>query len=464
MMSPAAPSPVAMPAPGTILVVEDDRMVRHALVEWLGIAGHQVSEAEDAETALAALARTMPDLVLSDIRMPGMSGLELLDKIRAIDSDLPVVLITGHGDVAMAVAAMRAGAHDFITKPYDPDHLAAIIARGLGYRRLKREVLALRDGVAGADAVEARLIGTSRAMEALRQQVRKLARIPADVLLYGETGTGKDVVAECLHAASARARGPFVALNCAAIPADLAESELFGHEEGAFTGARGARAGKFEAAQGGTLFLDEIESMPLVLQAKVLRVLQERQVERLGSNRMRPLDLRIIAAAKVDLRAASDAGRFRSDLFYRLAGAELTLPPLRARENDALLLFQAFAARAAQAQGLPLPSLTLDDADSLLGHSWPGNVREVKALAERFAYGLVEPGGGLGRMLAGGNLQDQHSGGLIERLEAHERRLIRAALAETGGTVAAAAARLQVPRRTLSDRMAKLGLTARDGS
>ncbi len=166
MMSPAAPSPVAMPAPGTILVVEDDRMVRHALVEWLGIAGHQVSEAEDAETALAALARTMPDLVLSDIRMPGMSGLELLDKIRAIDSDLPVVLITGHGDVAMAVAAMRAGAHDFITKPYDPDHLAAIIARGLGYRRLKREVLALRDGVAGADAVEARLIGTSRAMEA----------------------------------------------------------------------------------------------------------------------------------------------------------------------------------------------------------------------------------------------------------------------------------------------------------
>ncbi|MCZ8375166.1 MAG: sigma-54 dependent transcriptional regulator [Beijerinckiaceae bacterium] len=452
-----SPNP-APPQPGRILVVEDDRMVRRALVEWLGIAGHTVTEAEDAESALAHCARAAPELVLSDIRMPGLSGLDLLARIRAIDSDLPVVLVTGHGDVPMAVAAMQGGAHDFVTKPYDPDHLAAIIARGLAFRRLRAELAALRSGAAGASPIETRLLGPSRAMEQVRRQALKLAALPVDVLVAGETGTGKDVLAEALHAASPRARGPFVALNCAAIPADLAESELFGHEDGAFTGARAARAGKFEAAQGGTIFLDEIESMPLALQVKVLRVLQERQVERLGSNKPRPLDLRIIAATKADLRKASEDGRFRSDLFYRLAGAELTLPPLRVRDQDALLLFELFASRAARSQNLPVPQLALADREAILAHGWPGNVRELKAVAERFAYGLVEPQGGLARLVAGADAPAASDAGLIPRLEEFERMLIRAALAETGGTVSAAAERLGLPRRTLSDRMARLGM------
>lgn len=450
------------PVPRRILVVEDDRMVRHALVEWLGISGHATCEAENASTALAMLERDKPDLVLSDVRMPGLSGLELLERLRVLDPDLPVVLITGHGDVPLAVAAMRLGAHDFITKPYDPDHLAAIINRALAHRQLHREVRALREAASSADALDARLIGSSHAMETLRQQARKLARLPADVLLYGETGTGKDVLAECLHALSPRSRGPFVALNCAAIPAELAESELFGHEDGAFTGARGVRPGKFEAAHGGTIFLDEIESMPLVLQAKVLRVLQDRQVERLGSNRPLPLDIRVISAAKTDLRAASDAGRFRPDLYYRLAGAELALPPLRERENDALLLFSLFATLAGKAQGLDVPRLVPVEADAIFAHPWPGNVRELKSVAERFAYGLIDPVGGLAKLLGGAHAPSAESAHLLARLDAFERRVIEAALAEAGGTVSAAAERLGLPRRTLSDRMARLGLRARD--
>lgn len=444
-------------ATATILVVEDDRMVRCALVEWLEIAGHRAIEAEDATSALAVFGQHHPDLVLSDVRMPGLSGLDLLQRLIALDADVPVVLMTGHGDVPMAVYAMQLGAHDFVTKPYDPEHLAAIIARALRHRNLVREVKTLRENVSGFDTIEMRLIGTSRAMETLKNQARKLAPLPADVLLYGETGTGKEVLAQCLHAMSPRAGKPFIAINCAAIPADLAESELFGHEDGAFSGARGARQGKFEAADGGTLFLDEIESMPAALQAKVLRALQERQVERIGSNRLRPVDIRIIAAAKADLRAESEAGRFRADLYYRLAGAELTLPPLRERDHDALILFGFFASRAAAAQGIEARALSVQDSDAIMQHRWPGNVRELKALAERFAYGLLEPGGVL-RLLTGQATATDEQPSLAARLEAFERRLIEAALTEAAGSVSAAAERLQVPRRTLSDRMARLGL------
>lgn len=439
------------PAP-RVLVVEDDPLVRRSLAEWLGVVGLTVEQAESGAAALARLRQDLPDVVLSDVRMPGMSGIELLAEIRRRDPGLPVVLVTGHGDVPLAVAAMRSGAHDFVTKPYDPDHLLAILLRAARERRLALEVLRLRDRLGESeDAIAATLLGTSRVMEQLRATLRKLAMLPSDVLLYGETGTGKDVAAQALHATSVRRKGPFVALNCAAIPLDLAESELFGHEEGAFTGARGARPGKFEAADGGTLFLDEIESMPPALQAKVLRVLQERKVERLGGHRSIPVDIRIIAAAKEDLAAASEAGRFRADLYFRLAGAEVVLPPLRAREEDVLLLFGFFASRAAQAQGLPRPTLRPGDAEALLARPWRGNVREVKSLAERFAYGLVEGG-----LIAG--LPAATGKGLEERLAAYEHRIIEAALEACGGSVAAAAEQLGLPRRTLSDRMVRLGL------
>jgi two-component system C4-dicarboxylate transport response regulator DctD len=443
-------SAVPEPAP-RVLVVEDDPLVRRSLADWLGVVGLAVEQVESGAAALARLGGDMPDVVLSDVRMPGMSGIELLAEIQRRDPGLPVVLVTGHGDVPLAVAAMRSGAHDFVTKPYDPDHLLAILLRASRERRLALEITRLRDRLGeGEDAIAATLIGSSRVMEQLRATLRKLAMLPSDVLLYGETGTGKDVAAQALHAASARRKGPFVALNCAAIPMDLAESELFGHEDGAFTGARGARPGKFEAADGGTLFLDEIESMPPALQAKVLRVLQERKVERLGGHRSIPVDIRVIAAAKEDLRTASEAGRFRPDLYFRLAGAEVSLPPLREREEDALLLFNLFASRAAQAQGLPRPMVRPGDAVTLLAHPWRGNVREVKSLAERFAYGLVDGGLAVGLPAAGQ--------GLEERLAAYERRLIEAALEACSGSVAAAAEHLGLPRRTLGDRMARLGL------
>ncbi len=465
------PAPLPLPPP-SILVVEDDPLVRRSLTDWLSTIGMAVHQAERGEAALAMLRQAAPDVVLSDVRMPSLSGIELLARIQALDPGLPVVLVTGHGDVALAVSAMRGGAHDFITKPYDPDHLLAILLRATRERRLALEIAELRDRLAnGQDGIEARLIGASRAMEQIRASVRKLAGLPSDVILYGETGTGKDVVAQVLHAASARRDGPFVALNCAAIPMDLAESELFGHEDGAFTGARGARPGKFEAADGGTLFLDEVESMPAGLQAKVLRVLQERQVERLGSNRPRPVDIRVIAAAKDNLRLASDAGRFRADLYYRLAGAELSLSPLREREGDALLLFELFATQAAKAQNLPRKPLGPADVAAILAHPWRGNIREVKALAERFAYGLLDETGGLAGLISGnisgksaiGPVEDGPGGGLTDqsldtRLADYERRLIEAALIAGNGSVAAAAEQLKIPRRTLSDRIQRLGI------
>lgn len=461
-MSASAMSASALPSPPpAVLVVEDDPLVRHSLADWLDVIGMVVRQAPTGEAALAAIAECAPDVVLSDVRMPGLSGIDLLPRIAVLAPGIPVVLVTGHGDIPLAVEAMRKGAHDFIAKPYDPDHLLAILLRATRERRLAQEVLQLRAEIAaGADGIEASLIGTSRSMEQLRASVRKLATLPSDVILYGETGTGKDVAAQALHAASARQTGPFIALNCAAIPLDLAESELFGHEEGAFTGARGARPGKFEAAQGGTLFLDEIESMPLALQAKVLRVMQERKVERLGSHRAVSVDIRVIAAAKENLRALSDAGRFRPDLYYRLAGAELTLPPLRARENDAVLLFELFATRAAEAQGLARKPLRPGDVEAILAHPWPGNVRELKSVAERFAYGLLENG----LLDARGELtgvQEKTGESLEDRLAAFERRVIEAALDGCEGSVAAASERLRVPRRTLSDRMARLGMNRR---
>lgn len=448
--------PYAVPSSPHVLLVEDDALLRRSLADWLGILGMTVSLAEEGGQALALLDALTPDVVLSDVRMPGISGLELLAAIQKRDPALPVVLVTGHGDVPLAVSAMRQGAHDFVTKPYDPDHLAAILTRAVRQRRLHAEVEQLRRTVEG-DRLESRLVGASPEMVTLRETIRTLARLPSDVLVYGETGTGKEIVAQSLHALGANSKGPFIALNCAAIPADLAESELFGHEEGAFTGARGARAGKIEAAQGGTLFLDEIESMPPPLQAKLLRVLQDRQVERLGGHRLRAVAFRVVAAAKEDLQAASAAGRFRSDLYFRLSGAEITLPPLRARQGDALSLFVLFAAQAAEAQGLARRALGEADQDAILAYGWPGNVRELKAMAERFAFGLLDRQGGLA-----GLLFREEAGsagpGLAARMADFERRLIEAALAAHGGSVSAAADALRVPRRTLADRMARLGV------
>ena len=443
----------------SVLIVDDEDMIRTALEQWLRLSGFATHVADTAEAALLLLDDLHPEVILSDVRMPGLSGLDLLRTVRERALAAEVILITGHGDVPMAVEAMRAGAFDFLQKPYVPDQLVATLRRAAAQAKLRREVDDLRrrlDG--GENQLATRLVGTSRPMEDLRRNVLQLAAIPADVIVYGETGTGKEVVARCLHDFSPRAKEPFVAVNCAAIPAELIESELFGHEAGAFTGATAQRVGKFEYANGGTLLLDEIESMPLLAQAKVLRVIQERVVERVGSNRAIPLDVRIVAASKADLAAESAAGRFRADLYYRLNLATISLAPLRDRADDCVLLFHHFLAQAAQRFGRPVPQLHPADINALMVHPWPGNVRELKAAAERFALGLDASGRSLQAMLSPLAPATPAGASLADRVAAYERHLIEAELARHDGSVAAVVDALQVPRRTLSEKMARLGV------
>lgn len=444
----------------SVLIVDDEEMVRTALEQWLRLSGFATHVATNARAALDQLDEVRPHVILSDVRMPGLSGIDLLRHVRERLLPVEVILITGHGDVPMAVEAMRDGAFDFLQKPYVPDELVATIRRAAEQVRLRREVADLRRRLDGGEIeLQTRLVGSSPPMESLRRMVRELATIPTDVIILGETGTGKEVVARCLHDFSPRAKGPFVAVNCAAIPAELIESELFGHEAGAFTGAGAQRIGKFEYASGGTLLLDEIESMPLLAQAKVLRVIQERVVERVGSNRQIPLDLRIIAASKVDLAAESEAGRFRADLYYRLNLATIPLAPLRERGEDCVLLFLHFLGEAAKRFGRPTPQLHPADLGAIQRHQWPGNVRELKAAAERFAIGLDATGRSLAQVIGPVDPGPAvAAGGLAERVAAYEKHLIETELARQNSSIAAAADALQVPRRTLSEKMARLGV------
>ncbi|HFD3817355.1 TPA: sigma-54-dependent transcriptional regulator, partial [Pseudomonas aeruginosa] len=355
-----------------VIFVDDEATIREAVQQWLELSGFEVRLCLRAEECLGALDKSFAGVVISDVRMPGMDGLQLLANLQAVDRDLPVIMVTGHGDVPMAVEAMRQGAYDFIEKPFTPERLLGSLRRALEKRRLVLENRCLKEQASLKDQVDARLLGVSKPMEALRRQVLALAPTPVNVLIRGETGSGKELVARCLHDFGPRADKPFVALNCAAIPEQLFESELFGHESGAFTGAQGKRIGKLEHAHGGTLFLDEIESMPLAQQVKLLRVLQEQQLERLGSNQSIHVDLRVIAATKPDLLAEARAGRFREDLVYRLNVAELRLPPIRERREDIPLLFEHFASVASQRLGRePQPAAPAELA-RLMAHDWPG--------------------------------------------------------------------------------------------
>jgi len=443
----------------TVLVVDDEEQVRNSIVQWLGLGGLTVESAANVQEAIAAVRRRAPSVVLSDFKMPQKTGMDLLHEVQKIDPDIPVVLLTAHGDVQLAVAAMRDGAYDFLQKPYVPDHLSAVINRAIEQRRLKLEVRALYDKVAAREGLESRILGTSTAIARVRDMVAELAMHNRDVIVLGETGTGKEVIARALHDLGPRANAPFVAVNCAAVPSELFESELFGHEAGAFTGSRGLRAGKFEFANGGTVLLDEIESMPLILQSKLLRVLQERVIERVGSNKTIPIDVRVIAATKSNLEAESRTGRFRADLYYRLMGAEISLPPLRTREGDVLLLFEHFAAAAAAIADVKLRPLSASDVETLLMHQWPGNVRELKAVAERYGLGLKAAGQTVQEILR--HVEPTQSPGgqaLADRVAAYERRLIEAALRDHGGSIAAVIDALSIPRRTLNEKMAKYGL------
>ncbi|MBL8573935.1 MAG: sigma-54-dependent Fis family transcriptional regulator [Hyphomicrobiaceae bacterium] len=439
-----------------VVLVDDDDDVIRSLEQWLRLSGFETATARSAREAAGVLDEFRPDAVLLDVRMPDQDGLEFLRALRAGGDEVPVVMLTGHGDVPMAVEALKAGAFDFLTKPADPERLVVVLRNGAEQHRLRRRVRELEAGLDTAAALEAVLVGHSPAIQRLRAMIPAIAPLPADVLIYGETGAGKEVVARAIHDTSPRRSGPFVAINCAAIPAEMIESELFGHEAGAFTGARGVRIGKFEHAGGGTLFLDEVESMPLAAQTKVLRILQERRVERLGSNRLIPVDIRVVAASKPDLRQACDRGTFRADLYFRLAGIELTLPPLRARGEDILLLFVKFATEAARLAQRTPANLSPLDASRLLGHGWPGNVRELRAVAERFGWGL-------GLTLGGMDIAEDAGGAglglsLAEHVDACERALIVEALRRSGGAIQPALEQLKIPRRTLNEKMARLGI------
>lgn len=436
---------------GRIAFIDDEKQLCEAAEDWLSVSGFTVTTYQNPALAIREIDPHAFDCVVSDLRMPGASGFDVLTHFRAADRDLPVILLTGHGDVPVAVRAIQTGAYDFIEKPYDADMLVTVLDRAVERRRLRIEIDRLHDG-AGVPSIEDRLIGISPAIVALRSSVNQLASINVDILITGQTGTGKEVLARALHEFGARSAGNFVAINCAAVPESIFESEIFGHEKGAFSGAVAERAGKFEYGQGGTVFLDEIESMPLALQAKVLRAIQERTVVRLGSNRERPIDVRFIAATKTDLRRESEAGRFRADLYYRLATVELALTPLAERREDIPLLYGVFARAAAERFGMALP---LDmDLTGLGDQPWPGNVRELKSAAERAVLGLASP---TSPRRSGGQ-----AGTLPDRVARFEAEAIAQTLRMTNGSTAEAAEQLGLPRRTLNEKIARYGLRGAD--
>lgn len=438
-----------------ILLVEDDGPLRQSLAQWLSLNELTVLQAFNGGDALRIMAEKPVDVVLSDVRMRGMDGLELLAAIRRQWPDVPVVLLSGHGDVPMAVSAIQAGAFNFLTKPYVPEQLIGTLNNAIQQFRLWRRVQVLERQDDAEALLQSTIIGEDASIVALRRLVTDLSKYPLDILILGETGTGKEVVARALHDCDSRRDGAFVAINCAAVPADILESELFGHDAGAFTGAAASRVGKFEFAHKGTIFLDEIESMPLAAQAKLLRVLQERQLTRLGSNKVITIDVKVISATKFDLAERAQQGLFRDDLYYRLMGAEISIPPLRERGNDAALLFKRFAEAMAERMRRPVPQLSVADTSAVLSHAWPGNVRQLKLLAERFALGL--PWIAANTPAGSGNIPSP-ARPLGEQLAEFERSLIEDALSRCGGATREAAELLQIPHRTLNEKISRLGL------
>jgi two-component system, NtrC family, C4-dicarboxylate transport response regulator DctD len=437
-----------------VIFVEDDSDVRMGSTQALQLAGLEVDGFGSAEEARSRIHVGVPAVVLCDVKLPGMAGTEWLNEIRAIDADLPVILVTGHGDIAMAVRAMRQGAYDFIEKPYSSDALVAVVRRAAEKRHLTLQVHALREQLENWHGIQAVLLGRSAQMQRVRRTVLNLAATSADVVIYGETGTGKDMVARCLHDHSDRRRANYVPLNCGGLPEALAESELFGHEVGAFTGATRVRIGKFEHAHGGTLFLDEIESMPMAVQIKFLRALQERSIEHIGSNKPIAIDCRVIAAAKEDLKLLSDKQKFRADLYYRIGVAFIELPPLRERREDIPLLFEHFALLAASRYQRAAPMLSSAQLGELMAHSWPGNVRELRNVADRYVLGLM------GDRLNLAASSDAAPVSLPEQVENFERSMINEELRRHHGDVGLCAKALGLPKQTLYDKLRRLRISA----
>ncbi|MER8380505.1 sigma-54 dependent transcriptional regulator [Mesorhizobium sp. M0142] len=442
-----------------VILIDDDRDLLKATAQTLELAGFSISASAVAAEALARLDADFAGVVVSDIRMPQIDGLQLFNRILRLDADIPVILVTGHGDIAMAVKAIKDGAYDFITKPFAADRLVQSVRRAAEKRRLVMENRALREA-AGEAQDGLPLIGQTPAMDRLRRTLRQIADTDVDVLVTGETGSGKEVVASLLHRWSRRAKGNFVALNCGTLPETVIESELFGHEAGAFTGAQKKRIGRIEHASGGTLFLDEIESMPVSTQVQMLRVLEMREVTPLGTNEVRPVDLRVVAAAKVDLGDPRQRGAFREDLYYRLNVVTISIPPLRERRDDVALLFFYFAERAAARFHRPVPAVPATVHRHLSDHDWPGNVRELAHFAERFVLGLEEGAEAQPPAPTESNAAMK----LPERLERCEADIIREALGRNEGDVRRTIEALGIPRKTFYDKLQRHGIVRSDFS
>jgi DNA-binding NtrC family response regulator len=446
----------------TVLIAEDEANMRRVLCALLERDGYRTIEASDGAAALESLAREPVDAILTDLRMPKLNGLELLEQVRRRHPEIPVIMLTAHGTVGSAVEALKQGAFDYLTKPFDPDEIRHVMEKAVSTRRL-----AAREARLPADeSPEPLLIGESALLRDVRHVIERVAPTPATVLITGESGTGKEIVARTLHRASAVRAGPFVKVNCAAIPEGLLESELFGYEKGAFTGAAARKPGKFELADGGTLFLDEIGEMPLSAQPKLLRAIQEGRFYRVGGTETVHVAVRLVAATNRDLRSEVTAGRFREDLFYRLHVVPIELPPLRARPEDIPTLARLFLERFAAKLQRPVTGIDPAAMDALRAHSWPGNIRELENAIERAT--LLCDGTTLGPRdlppeLGAGERAAPASAGatpLRERIRAATQRIERDAILEalrlTEGNVTRAAKELGLSRRGLQLKMKEL--------
>ncbi|KFE70314.1 Response regulator of zinc sigma-54-dependent two-component system [Hyalangium minutum] len=455
-----------------VLVLDDEANLRKVLAAMLRREGYDVTVAADGEQGLAEFQKNGADIVVTDLVMPKVGGMEVLSAIKAANPDVPVIIITAHGTVDSAVEAIKAGAFDYITKPFDQPELNAVIAKAAKAHESNRR------SVRPDSKARAAIIGESPQIQDVYKIIDKVADTPSTVLITGESGTGKELIATALHGASSRRDKPFIKINCAAIPHDLIESELFGHERGAFTGAVTSKPGRFELADGGTLFLDEIGEIPVEMQVKLLRALQESEFERVGGIKTTRVDVRLVAATNKDLQAEIEAGRFRKDLYYRLAVVPIGLPALRERRSDIPMLAKYFVEKYNRRLNKKIEGIADDAMVLLQAYNWPGNIRELENLIERvllFADGplitakdLPEPvrqgGGAQANSLASSSVVEAPTGetGLkdIIRMKAAEleKDLITKALEETGGNVTRAAKLLQISRKSLQTKMKEFGL------
>ncbi|HET6439621.1 MAG TPA: sigma-54 dependent transcriptional regulator [Anaeromyxobacter sp.] len=459
-----------------VLIVDDEMNIRRVLAAMLKREGYEATTSADGEQALAVLNKTPVDVVVTDLVMPRLGGMELLKRVSADFPDVPVIVITAHGSVDSAVAALKAGAFDYITKPFEQEELKKVIAKAARAHDLERENV----HVAPGEGDRQPLVGESPAMRAVHEMVARVADSPSTVLITGESGTGKELIAKALHRGSSRRDKPLIKVNCAAIPKDLVESELFGYERGAFTGAVSSKPGRFELADGGTLFLDEIGEVPVEMQVKLLRALQESEFERVGGIKTLHVDVRLVAATNRDLKQLIAEGRFREDLYYRLAVVPIALPPLRERRQDIPLLVSHFIEKYNARLGKKVEGLEPEALELLTAYSWPGNIRELENLMERsvlFADGPTilaaalpdtlrdrgthapTPAAGVPHLGAipppgGASMKE-----IVRLAQAElEKELIARALEETGGNVTRAAKRLQISRKSLQVKMKELGL------